>query len=64
MERGAIEASAMTKLVQHFLSDDSGATSIEYAIIASMLSIVIVGGEAGLGSKLKDLYSGESAGFN
>jgi pilus assembly protein Flp/PilA len=54
----------MREIVQRFLCDDSGATAIEYAIIASMLSIVIVGGVSGLGPRLKDLFSGVSAGFN
>lgn len=46
----------MTKLVHRFLRDDSGATSIEYAAIASLVSIVIVAVVAGLGSKLKASY--------
>jgi pilus assembly protein Flp/PilA len=44
------------KLVHRFLQNDSGATSIEYAAIASLVSIVIVGAVAGLGSKLKASY--------
>ena len=43
----------MTKLVHRFLHDTSGATSIEYALIASVLSIVILTAVTGLGSKLK-----------
>jgi pilus assembly protein Flp/PilA len=46
----------MTKLVHRFLCDDSGATSIEYAAVASLVSIVIVAAVAGLGSKLKASY--------
>ena len=51
-----IEEKIMTKLVHRFLQDDSGATSIEYAAIASLVSIVIVGALCGLGSKLKASY--------
>jgi pilus assembly protein Flp/PilA len=54
----------MTKLAQRFLQDNSGATSIEYAAIASLLSIAIVTAVAGLGSKLKTAYTGVSAAFN
>ena len=50
----------MTRLVHRFLHDDSGATSIEYAAIASLLSIAIVTAALGLGSKLKDTYTGVS----
>ena len=54
----------MTKLVDRFLHDDSGATSIEYAAIASLLSVAIVGAVAGLGSKLNATYTGVSAVLN
>jgi pilus assembly protein Flp/PilA len=40
-----------------FLRDERGATSIEYAIIASGVSIVIVGTVATLGSTVKGFYS-------
>ncbi|MEA2979073.1 MAG: pilus assembly protein Flp/PilA [Alphaproteobacteria bacterium] len=54
----------MTTLVHRFLHDDSGATAIEYAIIASMLSILIVTAVAGLGTKLKGTYTSVSAALN
>jgi pilus assembly protein Flp/PilA len=54
----------MTRLVHRFLHDDSGATSIEYAAIASLLSIAIVTAALGLGSKLKDTYTGVSTALN
>ena len=54
----------MTRLVHRFLHDDSGATSIEYAAIASLLSIAIVPAALGLGSKLKDTYTGVSTTLN
>ena len=40
-----------------FLGDEQGATSIEYALIASGVSIVIVGTVATLGSNVKGMYS-------
>ena len=41
-----------------FVREQRGATSIEYAIIASGASIVIVGAIPTLGSNVKSLYSG------
>jgi pilus assembly protein Flp/PilA len=54
----------MTKLAWRFLRDQSGATSIEYAAIASLLSIAIVTAVTGLGSKLKISYTTVSNAFN
>lgn len=54
----------MTKLVHRFLQDASGATSIEYAIIASVVSIVILAAVTGLGSKLKGSYTSVQAALN
>ena len=43
--------------LRRFATDDSGATAIEYALIASGVSIVIVGTVATLGSNVKGFYS-------
>jgi pilus assembly protein Flp/PilA len=48
---------AMLISLRRFVHDQRGASSIEYAIIASGVSIVIVGVIATLGSDLKSLYS-------
>jgi pilus assembly protein Flp/PilA len=40
-----------------FVGDVRGATAIEYALIASGISIVIVGTVATLGSNVKGFYS-------
>ena len=50
-----------TAMFRRFLCDERGATSIEYAIIASGVSIVIVGVIATLGSNVKGLYSSIAA---
>jgi pilus assembly protein Flp/PilA len=39
-----------------FLTDQTGATSIEYAMIASGVAVVIVGAVQGLGTTLKSSY--------
>jgi pilus assembly protein Flp/PilA len=48
---------AIVPTLRRFAGDERGATSIEYAIIASGVSIVIVGVIATLGSNVKGLYS-------
>lgn len=39
-----------------FLPDESGATAIEYALIASLLSIVIIGAVASVSGSLTSVY--------
>ena len=46
----------MTKLLARFLKDDAGATSIEYAMIAAGIAVVVVGAVQGLGSSVKNQY--------
>jgi pilus assembly protein Flp/PilA len=40
-----------------FVKDESGATAIEYAIIAGGISIVIVAAVTGLGTNLKTIFT-------
>ncbi len=47
----------MGRLISKFLDDDSGATAIEYCLIAAGISIVIVTAVNGIGTTL-------STGFN
>ncbi len=42
----------MTKLVSRFLKDESGATAIEYGLIAALISVVIIGGATAVGTSL------------
>jgi pilus assembly protein Flp/PilA len=44
-------------LISRFLSDESGATAIEYALIAAGISIVIVTAVNGIGSSLNTRFS-------
>jgi pilus assembly protein Flp/PilA len=48
-------ATTRRKLVR-FGAGESGATAIEYAIIAAGVSVAIVGAVSGLGSQLTTLY--------
>jgi pilus assembly protein Flp/PilA len=52
---------AIGGLFRRFLGDESGASAIEYAIIASGVSIAIVGTVATLGTTVKGMYSSVSA---
>jgi pilus assembly protein Flp/PilA len=44
------------KLASDFLRNESGATSIEYALIAGSVSIVIVAAVTGIGNYLKGRF--------
>jgi pilus assembly protein Flp/PilA len=43
----------MKTVAAHFVKDESGVTAIEYALIAGLLSIVIIGAAATLGDNLE-----------
>jgi pilus assembly protein Flp/PilA len=47
----------MPKLIAKFLADQSGATAIEYCLIAAGLSIVIVTVVQGLGTNLNTKFT-------
>ncbi len=43
--------------IKHFLRDESGATAIEYGLIAAGISAIIIGQVNVLGGKLKNTFS-------
>jgi pilus assembly protein Flp/PilA len=47
----------MRQLFSKFLADESGATAIEYCLIAASLSIVIVTAVRGIGSTLNTRFA-------
>ena len=47
----------MQQLLSRFLRDESGATAIEYCIIAAGISIVIVVAVNGIGSTLNNTFT-------
>ena len=47
----------MRKLLSRFLADESGATAIEYCLIAAGISIVIVVAVNGMGSTLNTNFT-------
>lgn len=53
----------MKSLVKKFLKDTNGATAIEYALIAGLISIAIVGGATAIGSSSTVTMSGIRGAF-
>jgi pilus assembly protein Flp/PilA len=51
----------MRRLFSRFLADQSGATAIEYALIAAGLSIVIVVAVGGIGANLNTKFTSVNA---
>ncbi|MGO6675508.1 Flp family type IVb pilin [Rhizobium leguminosarum] len=47
----------MTKLFSRFLKDESGATAIEYGLIAALISVALVTGATTLGGKLNSTFT-------
>ena len=51
-------SSIMNKLFAKFLKDESGATAIEYGLIAALIALAIVTGAGLLGNALDSQFSG------
>jgi pilus assembly protein Flp/PilA len=51
----------MRTLLTRFIRDEAGATAIEYALIASSISIVIIGAANGVGATVTGKYSSVSS---
>ncbi len=45
----------MKKFIR-FLKDESGATAIEYGLIAALIAVVIIGGATAVGTSLSSLF--------
>ncbi len=46
----------MTKFVSRFMNDESGATAIEYGLIAALIAVAIIGAVTALGDGLNDKF--------
>lgn len=46
----------MSKIVARFIKDESGATAIEYGLIAALIAVVIVGAVTTIGTKLNTSF--------
>ena len=47
----------MSKFVTRFLKDESGATAIEYGLIAALIAVVLVGSLQLVGTSLKGAFT-------
>jgi pilus assembly protein Flp/PilA len=47
----------MTKFMKSLWKDESGATAIEYGLLAALIAVVIIGVVASLGGTLRDTFS-------
>jgi pilus assembly protein Flp/PilA len=48
----------MNKLIARFAKDESGATAIEYGLIATLIGVAIIAGASALGTKLNAVFGG------
>lgn len=47
----------MTKLFARFVKDESGATAIEYGLIAALISVALITGASTLGNALNNQFT-------
>ncbi|HZP21538.1 MAG TPA: Flp family type IVb pilin [Bauldia sp.] len=54
----------MRNWLRRFLKDETGVTSIEYALIATLISIAVILGATTLGTKLNSTFNAVSTKIN
>lgn len=47
----------MSKIFARFLKDESGATAIEYGLIAALISVALIAGATTLGNSLENTFT-------
>ncbi len=47
----------MTKFINKFVQDESGATAIEYGLIAALIAVVIIGAVQVLGTNISTAFT-------
>ncbi|WP_426240554.1 Flp family type IVb pilin [Pararhizobium sp. DWP1-1-3] len=47
----------MTKIFARFMKDESGATAIEYGLIAALISVALITGATALGTHLNTQFT-------
>jgi pilus assembly protein Flp/PilA len=45
------------QFIENFISDESGATAIEYALIASLIAVAIIATVTVLGTKIQNTFN-------
>jgi len=46
----------MNRIFKQFIVNESGATAIEYGLIAALIAVVIIGGVSAVGTKLSGTF--------
>ena len=54
----------MKRTLIQFIRDESGATAIEYGLIAGLVSVVIISAVKGVGTKVSSQFSKVAANLN
>jgi pilus assembly protein Flp/PilA len=60
-QSGNQEVITMIQVLKNFIADESGATAIEYGLIAAGISLAIIAVVNGIGSKLNTKFSSINA---
>jgi len=48
------------KTIAHFFADESGATAIEYGLIAALIAVVVIGAVTAVGTQLSTTFTNVS----
>ena len=56
-----IQEQNMSKLFARFVKDQSGATAIEYGLIASLIGVAVIGALTSVGTKLSTTFGNVSS---
>ena len=54
----------MSKIFARFVKEESGATAIEYGLIAALISVALITGASTLGNKLNNQFNNISTYLN
>ena len=50
----------MQNLMSRFIKDESGATAIEYGLLAALIAVALIGGATALGGSLDSKFQGSA----
>ena len=48
---------AILSMIELFLTDEDGATGIEYALLAALIAAVVIGAQSALSATLRTMYT-------
>lgn len=54
----------MQNLVTRFIEDESGATAIEYGLIAALIAVAMIGGAGAVGGAVQSKFTAVSGAIN